>query len=162
MGLASATRHRSGSPPGLLSRWLPVVAWALVIWVFSGDAFSGDQTRALLLPMLRAVFPNLPPDRLLDLHDLLRKLAHPTEYGALALLLFRALEDPARAATTTALTTLAACATYAALDELHQAWVPSRGGSTWDALLDSVGAACALALRAFLVRALNAGRRSPA
>jgi VanZ family protein len=39
----------------------------------------------------------------------------------------------------------------AALDEFHQSFVPSRGSSPWDALLDTLGAALFLAV-AWLVR----------
>jgi VanZ family protein len=39
---------------------------------------------------------------------------------------------------------LALAALWAAMDELHQAYVPSRQGSVWDVLLDTTGAALGL------------------
>ena len=39
---------------------------------------------------------------------------------------------------------LALAALYAASDEIHQTFVPSRQGSVWDVLLDTAGAAFGL------------------
>jgi len=94
-------------------------------------------------------------------HAVIRKLAHVTEYAILAVLVARALDEPGRAPDRVAAGTLAICAAYAALDELHQSFVPSRTGSPLDVALDASGAALGIALRAAALR-FSAGRRSPA
>ena len=147
---------------GLVGRWLPVVMWATVISLLSSDGFSGDHTGALLLPLLRTVFPSASPETLLILHGGIRKLAHVGEYAVLAMLVLRALEHPGRTLAATAALTLLLCAGYAALDELHQSFVPSRGASPLDVGIDTLGAALGLGGRVLVRSALSADRRSPA
>jgi VanZ family protein len=99
-----------------LSLWLPVVAWAAVIFTLSS------------IPSLST--------HLGTWDTILRKGAHMTEYAVLAVLLWRALgSEPAA---------LAASVAYAATDELHQAFVPGRHGSPVDVAIDGVGAALGL------------------
>ena len=94
-----------------LSLWLPVVAWAGLIFALSSipDLGTGLGTWDLVL----------------------RKLAHAAEFAVLGFLLLRALGLEAVA--------LALGIAYAASDELHQHFVPGRQGSYLDVLLDSVG-----------------------
>jgi VanZ family protein len=85
-----------------------------------------------------------------------------TEYAVLALLVFRALAQPERSVLATALGALVLCAVYASLDEFHQSFVPSRGASPVDVVLDTFGAALGLAVRLATLPRVSAGRRSPA
>ena len=96
-----------------LNVWLPVLAWAAVIFVFSS-------------------IPSLSTG--LGAWDtLLRKGAHITEYAVLGALLYRALERETAA--------LAAGIAYAATDELHQHFVRGRHASPVDVAIDAVGLA---------------------
>ncbi len=90
--------------------WLPVVAWAALIFALSSVPSLSTGLGAWDL--------------------LLRKLAHLGEYAVLGILLARALPEPAA---------LLAGAAYAVSDELHQTFVPGREGALLDAGLDSVG-----------------------
>jgi VanZ family protein len=94
-----------------LSLWLPVVAWAGLIFALSA------------IPSLSS--------GLGDWDYVLRKCAHMTEYAVLAALLLRALgrELPA----------FLAAVAYAATDELHQHFVPGRHASPLDVAIDAVG-----------------------
>jgi VanZ family protein len=75
-----------------------------------------------------------------------------TLFGVLAVLVYRALADtPRRLALAFALTV-----GLAALDELHQHFVPLRHGRAVDVLIDTLGAALALA-----AYRLWSGRRVP-
>jgi VanZ family protein len=103
----------AGDASGALSVWLPVIAWAAVIFAFSSIPSLGTG---------------------LGFWDtLLRKGAHVTEYAILGALLLRALrrEPPA----------LAVGIAYAATDELHQHFVRGRYASPVDLLIDAVGVA---------------------
>jgi VanZ family protein len=94
-----------------LSVWLPVIAWAAVIFALSS-------------------IPSLSTG--LGFWDtLLRKGAHVTEYAILGALLLRALgrQTPA----------VAAGIAYAATDELHQHFVRGRHASPLDVAIDAVG-----------------------
>ncbi len=98
---------------GALSVWLPVIAWAAVIFALSS-------------------IPSLSTG--LGFWDtLLRKGAHFAEYAILGALLLRALGREWVA--------VAAGVAYAASDELHQHFVPGRHGSPFDVALDAVGVA---------------------
>ena len=96
---------------GTLSRWLPVLLWAGLIFGLSS-------------------IPSLSTG--LGTWDLvLRKCAHATEYAILAVLLVRALgrELPA----------FVAGVAYAVTDEVHQRFVPGRHGAVYDVAIDAFG-----------------------
>jgi VanZ family protein len=93
--------------------WLPVVAWAAVIFAFSSVPHLGTGLGTW--------------------DTVLRKGAHITEYAVLGALLYRALAREAVA--------LAAGIAYAATDELHQHFVQGRHASPVDVAIDAVGVA---------------------
>jgi VanZ family protein len=98
--------------------WLPVLAWAALIFAFSS-------------------IPSLSTH--LGVWDLvLRKLARATEYAILGALLMHALQ---RWPSAFALGVL-----YAVTDELHQTFVPGRAGRPLDVLIDAAGVAIGIAL----------------
>jgi VanZ family protein len=102
----------------VISRWLPVVLWAGVIFAFSSIPSLGTG---------------------LGTWDLvLRKLAHMSEYAVLALLLARATGSYAWA--------FALAVAYAGTDELHQTFVAGRHGTPVDVGIDAVGALAGLAV----------------
>ncbi len=69
---------------------------------------------------------------------ILRKLAHMTEFGVLALLWWRALR------TSSPLPAVGIALAYAATDELHQTFVSGRHGSPLDWAIDATGVALAV------------------
>jgi VanZ family protein len=102
----------------VVSIWVPVAAWAALIFVLSS-------------------IPSLSTG--LGTWDLVvRKAAHLTEYAILGALLVRALNRPAAAA--------ALAIAYAATDELHQHFVPGRTGAVVDVLIDAVGVVVGIVL----------------
>ena len=94
-------------------RWLPVVAWAALIFALSSipDLGTGLGTWDLVL----------------------RKLAHAAEFAVLGGLLSRALGD-ARVA-------FALGVGYAVTDEVHQHFVAGRIGAPLDVAIDAAGVA---------------------
>ena len=97
----------------LLTVWLPVVAWAAVIFTLSS------------IPSLSTGLGTWD--------TILRKGAHLTEYAVLGALLYRALGREPLA--------LAVGLAYAASDELHQHFVHGRHASPVDVAIDAVGVA---------------------
>ena len=93
--------------------WLPVLAWAAVVFVLSSIPSLGTGLGTWDL--------------------LLRKLAHVTEYAILGALLLRALGAAAPA--------FALGVAYAVSDEIHQSFVEGRRGAPLDVLIDGVGVA---------------------
>ena len=98
--------------------WLPVVAWAALIFALSSIPDLGTGLGGWDLA--------------------LRKLAHAAEYAVLGALLVRAT---AKAGLAMVLGTI-----YAVSDEVHQAFVPGRMGSVLDVTLDAVGVVCGVVL----------------
>jgi VanZ family protein len=105
-------------PGSFVRLWLPVLAWAAVIFALSsvpdlGTGLGGWDT-------------------------VLRKLAHTAEYAVLGALLVRATGRQGLA--------LALGVLYATSDEIHQTFVAGRHGSPLDVAIDAVGVACGIAL----------------
>jgi VanZ family protein len=92
------------------SEWLPVVAWAGVIFALSSIPSLGTGLGAWDL--------------------VLRKLAHAAEYGVLAFLLARAVPLPHAFGLGVA---------YAVSDEVHQHFVSGRQGAARDVAVDAAG-----------------------
>jgi VanZ family protein len=119
--------------------WLPVIAWAALISIFSSALFSGDHTGGVILPLLQVLLPTARPEHLLAMHLAIRKAAHLTEYMILALLLVRALRSEGLRGGPLVVTAVLIGVAYAALDETHQAFVPSRTASPGDVAVDAIG-----------------------
>ncbi len=122
-----------------------------VIFGASSDQFSGRHTSRLIEPLMRWLIPGVTDATIGEVVFLVRKAAHLTEFGILAVLLWRAwrqvsLLSPPAWNWRDAAVTVGGCALYAASDEFHQLFVPSRQASTRDVFLDTLGAALGLAL----------------
>ncbi len=111
--------------PHPVGAWLPVIAWAGLIFVLSAQ------------PGLRVV-----PDEAADL--VLRKLGHMAVFGILALLAWRAVDRTTSGRRPWAWA-LAFAVGYALTDELHQAFVATRHPSLVDVAIDALGAVLAVA-----------------
>ena len=121
-----------------------MAAWAAVVFTFSTDTFSSEHTQVVVLGILHTLLPHAPESALLTLHDFLRKCAHLSEYFVFGVLLFRAIRTPRQGwQLSWAFLAILIAAFYASSDEIHQIFVPSRGASIWDALLDTGGASVA-------------------
>jgi VanZ family protein len=94
-----------------VSAWLPVIAWAAVIFALSSIAHLGTGLGTW--------------------DTILRKGAHVTEYAVFGLLLMRAVGREAPA--------FLVGAAYAVTDEIHQHFVSGRHSSPIDVAIDSTG-----------------------
>ena len=72
--------------------WLAVAGWIALILTLGGESFSASSTSRLIGPLLHWLFPDITAESLATAHFLVRKGAHVTEYGVLALLAWRALQ----------------------------------------------------------------------
>lgn len=122
--------------------WLPVAMMFGLMYYFSTDVFSADNTRNIFERIFLWFSPNASKRSILTFNYFLRKSAHFTEYAILGGLLFRAFRsgDPLRWRFKWAVQSFVFAAIWALLDELHQSFTRKRGGSIWDSLLDSSGA----------------------
>jgi VanZ family protein len=136
--------------------WWPAVLWAVIISILSTDTFSAEHTSLVIEPILRWIYPAISVDGLELAHHLVRKSAHFVEYFVFFLLLYHGFRVNHRESRpwhwSWALIAWLIAAVYSVLDEVHQIFVPSRGPSPWDSLLDSTGALFALLVLFVLYR----------
>ena len=122
-----------------------------VVFFASGDAKSYQHTSTLFEPLLHWLFPQMPQTRVEFIHHIFRKIGHLTEYALLALLLWRAIRQPQKNEQRPwcwdeAGLSLAIVFLYAASDEFHQIFVPSRTALVSDVVIDTTGGAIGLLL----------------
>ena len=137
----------------LIKYWLPPLAWMILIFSASGDARSYQHSSALFAPLLHWLFPQMSGAHIELIHHVFRKIGHLTEYALLALLLWRAIRQPqtndrrsrAWRWDETGLS-LVLVFLYAASDEFHQIFVPTRTALVSDVLIDTCGGAIGLLL----------------
>jgi VanZ family protein len=125
-----------------LKYWLPIVIWLIMIFIGSTDLMSAQHTSRIIGPILRWLHPGISPSRIEQVQFVIRKTAHLSEYAVLSLLIFRALANmiqSGRFAGAASITLLISSA-FAASDEFHQSFVPSRTSSVRDVVIDITGA----------------------
>jgi len=126
-----------------LKYWLLVLIWLGFMFIGSTDALSAPHTSRFLVPFLRWLDPNISVTTLESIQFIIRKLSHLTEYTILAALLWRALRGRTNLRLKMSILFSGAwfaCAVFAASDEFHQSFVPSREASPIDVLIDIGGA----------------------
>jgi VanZ family protein len=129
--------------------WLPVLIWMALIFSASSDSHSYDHSSRLIAPLLHWLFPQMPATRVDAIVYFVRKCAHLTEYAVLALLLWRAVRRPVKNDSRPwiwpeAGLALAIVFLYAASDEFHQIFVPTRTAQVSDVFIDTAGGAASL------------------
>jgi VanZ family protein len=133
---------------GFLRFWLPVLIWMVVIFSASADSHSYQHSSFLIEPLLRWLFPHMPPQQIAIIHHIFRKCCHLTEYAVLGLLIFRALSHGKTELSPWSWPrvggTLLIAFLYASSDEFHQSFVPTRTPLFSDVCIDTVGAALGL------------------
>jgi VanZ family protein len=133
----------------LIKYWLPVCLWMLVIFTISSDMGSAANTSRYLVPFLHWLNPTISQTSVEQIHFIVRKGGHLSEYAVLATLLFFALRRSLLpglqgACWKSAALSLFISAIYAAGDEFHQSFVGSRTAAFSDVMIDTSGALIAL------------------
>jgi len=138
--LKTATRN-------FLRYWLPALLWTALVFFASTDTFSAEHTGGVLAFVLAHTVGEVSETAFSTLHFLVRKAAHVTEYGILALMWFRAWRGPSTSwQLAWARESLAICLAVAGVDEFHQSFAASRGSDMKDVVLDTMGAILFLTL----------------
>lgn len=154
-----------------------VASIGIMALIFSFSAQNGGESGSLSESVARAIAPILHPDfpalsdsRQRELLDALawpiRKTAHATEYGVLAMALFstfwhgnalRRSETAFGASSSHGVSRISGLAfatsvLYACTDELHQLFIDGRAGQVADVLVDASGALIGVLLCALIAR----------
>lgn len=133
-----------------LKCWLPPMLWMVLIFSASSDAHSQQHSSRFFEPFLHWLFPQMTQAHVDLLHHLFRKCGHLTEYAILAALLWWAMRQSQthlppwswpRVGGTLLIVFL-----YAATDEFHQIFVPTRTPLVSDVFIDTAGGALGLLL----------------
>ena len=144
---------------GWLWSYAPLLFWIAVIFFFSSNLGSSAHTSLIIEPVLRFFFPDMSQASLEFAHACVRKSAHFTEYGILALLGIRAFASASAGVSRFRwLLPVLIVLVIASLDELNQSFEPSRTSTPWDVLLDTFGGAT-LTLACYLVWRLRSKTR---
>jgi VanZ family protein len=126
-----------------LKYWAPVLIWLGVIFIGSTDLMSAEHTSRIIVPLLRWLKPDISPETLALIHFSIRKFGHLAEYAILAMLLWRAVYRGTKLEMKMSIlyaSVWVAATLFAAADEYHQSFVPSRDAAWGDVLIDSGGA----------------------
>ena len=121
----------------ILMSWLAVLMWVFLIYSFSAQPAVDSRS----LSMDVTIFLNSALQRLFDgfklSHHTVRKSAHFTVFSVLGILVMNAL----RRSGVNRFISVAVifCMAIAASDEIHQIFVPGRGPSISDVLLNCIG-----------------------
>lgn len=128
-----------------LRYWIPAAIWAVVISFASTKHFTSDITEGHIIPILRWLMPHADIDTLHEIHHLIRKGGHIFEYSIFTLLLLYGFRSGSKVwRWGWALATIFCVACYAGADEYHQSFVPGRGASIWDVMLDTAAGVLAI------------------
>ncbi|NLB42842.1 MAG: VanZ family protein [Clostridiales bacterium] len=128
--------------------WIFPISWMGVIFYFSHQPglesahVSGWMTR--IVDSIAHIFNINTSD--VDLHLLVRKGAHLTEYAILGILLFVALCFTRRRLLSSTIIAFIIGAVYGVLDEFHQYYIPGRSCQISDMMIDASGVLLAVLL----------------
>lgn len=131
-----------------LSFWLPVLIWMLVIFGASADSHSYEHSSRIVIPLLRWLFPHMAPGEMEQIHHFLRKCCHVMEYAIFGFLIFRAVSHSRTGLPAWSWPRVGGALLivflYAASDEYHQRFVPTRTPRVLDVCIDTAGGALGL------------------
>jgi VanZ family protein len=146
--------------PAFVRYWMPAIVWMAIIFLGSTDMLSAEHTSRFLVPFLRWFDPQISFATLNAIQFGIRKLGHLTEYAILAMLLWRALRGTLASTRNLAIASLVfmVSALFAASDEFHQSFIPTRTSSAHDVMIDCLGALVAVSICALLALRRNAPR----
>ena len=127
---------------------LATLAWAVLVFYLSTERFGSGFSQGLVAQALTLLHISVSPRTFHVLDTLLRKIAHMTEYGILAFLVYGSFaeQQPFRWRLRQAIWCIGIVGLYSLTDELHQRYVPGRHASLVDCGIDVAGAAIAVGM----------------
>ena len=126
----------------MLSAWVPVALWLVVIAIESTEGMGASHTLEMIWRMLQTIHLPFSMDQLVTFNHVLRKCGHFIGYGMLGIFFVRAwmmtlqVKSLVRALVLGLFCTLC----VASADEFHQFFLPGRTGTPRDVALDMTGA----------------------
>ncbi len=144
------------------------IVWMCIIFAFSAQTKeeSGAVSESFTYQMVSSTrfffHLDMSDERVREIANtiegLVRKAAHMTEYGFLAVLLFIWLGQWEMSLIRRGTTAFGAATVYAATDEIHQLFVAGRSGRFSDVCIDSAGAFLGIIVFVLIVKMVTAIR----
>lgn len=144
--------------------WIAALLWMALIFYLShqpattSNALSTGITEVLVKTVER-VAPNANID-IQSFNNIVRKNAHFLAYLALGVLVINALRRSGVNEYRSVVLALGICVLFAISDEVHQLFVPGRGGQVSDVLIDSAGASVGMGIYLLVSRVINSWLRA--
>ena len=134
--------------------WWPVAAMVALIGLESTQWLGSNETSGPLRWLWQHFFGPVSNSRWGFVHFCIRKTGHFIGYGMLGLAWLRAwrISLPRVPLLTDVALAVVGAGAIASCDELHQRFLPNRGSSPWDVLLDCCGAVIMCMLAWTIVR----------
>jgi VanZ family protein len=130
--------------------WLFVINWLLLIYYFSAQpAYDSNNLSNGLTESIIETVEKVSPEKDVNfnrLNHLIRKNAHFFIYLVLAVLLLNAFRNSGVFGIMALILTFVISVSYAISDELHQLFVPGRGGQVKDVFIDCAGTILGLSI----------------
>ncbi|AOT70122.1 VanZ family protein [Geosporobacter ferrireducens] len=134
---------RDKKQKGIILSWTAVLLWMLLIFLLSAQpAQQSNQLSKGLTGVIIETAEKVTSSFEININrfnHLLRKNAHFFAYLILGVLVINAFRKSEVVGVRGVVLTLVICVIYAISDELHQLFVPGRGGQLRDVLIDSAG-----------------------
>lgn len=127
----------------------------ILIFIVSTGLGSDSSTSRFLVPFLKWLLGDPSAETINAVRFAIRKGGHLFEYAVMSILCYRALANGILTEQwhlSWARKAMVISVLYAASDEFHQSFEPSRTGSAVDVMIDSVGALAGLILLCSLIR----------
>lgn len=139
---------------GRFIRYAPLILWVAVIFVNSSTIGASSNTSRIIRPLLEWFFSDASPAAIDVYHGYIRKLAHFTEYAALAFFASRAFWHSSRDILSRLWFVWAflIVASIASTDEYNQSFNPLRTSSFYDVLIDIAGGAAMILFYSLFAR----------
>ncbi len=126
--------------------------WMIIIFPWN-KALTSENTSYFLYPIIHFLFPHADKIFIEDVHKFIRKFMHFLDYAFLAFLLLRAFKGENKIIKLEYLLYAGLISVgYGMLDEIIQAFIPSRTGSIYDWFVDSAGTISSLGITYLIKR----------
>lgn len=151
----------------IIISWAAVLLWMLLIFRLSSQvAEQSNQLSKGVTKIIVEAVEKVTPEKRVDIdiiNHFVRKNAHFFAYLTLGLLVLNAIKRSGKkerglsGSTTALVKAFGICVLYAVSDEVHQLFVPGRGGQLKDVLIDSSGSFVGIVLF-MLIAIIRRGR----
>ena len=135
--------------------FIAVIFWmAFILFLSSQPGEESNQLSTGITEMIVEVVEKVVPDANLDfksINHFVRKNAHFFAYFVLGILVLNALRVCRMRGIKGIAAAVLICVIYAVSDEVHQLFVPGRGGQIKDVLIDSGGAVAGISVYALIL-----------